>query len=41
MFWGDSAAADHGLRDLAHRIPNQDAVDLTHCAGAIVAGTDK
>jgi len=41
MFCGDSATTDHGLRDLAHRIPNQDAVDLAHRAGPIVSCTDE
>ena len=41
MFCGDSATTDHGLRDLAHRIPNQDTVYLAHRAAPIVSCTDK
>jgi len=41
IFCSDSATTDHGLRDLAHRIPNQDAVDLAHRAGPIVSCTDE
>jgi hypothetical protein len=41
MFCGDSTATDHGFCDLAHGITYQNAIDLAHCTGSIVAGTDK
>src|SRR5262245_5020657 len=41
MFCGDGATTDHGIRNLAHGISGQNAVDLSYCPCPIVACTDK
>src|SRR5687768_13133470 len=41
MFCSDGAATDHRFCNLAHRISKQDAVDLAHRAGPIIACTDE
>src|SRR6266545_1556211 len=38
---GDGAAADYWFHDLAHRVPNEDAVDLAYRTGPIVPCADK
>jgi hypothetical protein len=41
MFCSDGTTTDHGVCDLAHRVANQDTIDLAHRASSIVAGTDE
>jgi len=41
MCCGDSTLADHWFRDLAHRVSNEDAVDLSHRTRPIVPCADK
>jgi len=41
MCRGDSAAADHWVGDLAHRVSNEDAVDLSYRARPIVPCANK
>ncbi len=41
MCCGDGTAADHWFGNLAHRVPNKDAVDLAYRAGPIVSCADK